>query len=198
MNIILVVLGLIAGGIMGFLLARNKSSASETGFRDQISLGEKEKAALHERVTQQQLQLENAHHQLEEERKITLEQTRQLAQLKTVNENLLEKLQTEKSQLEALQKKFQTEFENIASKILEDKGNKFTEQNKANMDSILTPLKERIMDFEKKVDVTYKTEAAERNSLKGEIKSLVELNKDRKSTRLNSSHSSVSRMPSSA
>src|SRR5204863_3828735 len=48
---------------------------------------------------------------------------------------------------------------------------------KVNLDNILNPLKEKIKDFEQKVEVSYKTEAAERNSLKGEIKSLVELNK---------------------
>ncbi|TAL62428.1 MAG: DNA recombination protein RmuC, partial [Bacteroidetes bacterium] len=54
---------------------------------------------------------------------------------------------------------------------------KFTEQNKTNLDAILNPLKENITRFEKKVDETYKAEASERNSLKGEIKALVTLNK---------------------
>jgi DNA recombination protein RmuC len=36
-----------------------------------------------------------------------------------------------------LQDKFTKEFENLANKILEEKSNKFTEQNKENMKSIL-------------------------------------------------------------
>src|SRR5439155_4695276 len=47
----------------------------------------------------------------------------------------------------------------------------------ANLDIILNPLKEKIKDFEDKVDKTYKAEAAERISLKTEIKILVEQNK---------------------
>jgi len=67
-------------------------------------------------------------------------------------------------------------FENLANKILEEKSNRFTEQNKANLDLILSPLKERIKEFEEKVDRAYKIESGERHTLKGEIKSLIEFN----------------------
>jgi len=82
-----------------------------------------------------------------------------------------------KSELETVHKKYTTEFENIANKILEDKSNKFTEQNKNNLDIILNPLKEKIKDFEEKVDKAYKAESAERITLKTEIKNLIDLNK---------------------
>ena len=177
MNILLIIFGVIAGAAIGFLFSRNKSQLSEKDLLKQISDSEMAKATLSERSTQQKMQLETVITNLEEERKNILDLNWQIAQLKTTNENLAEKLESGKAEMEGLQKKFQTEFENIANKILEDKGTKFTEQNKTNMDIILNPLKEKILDFEKKVDNTYKAEAAERNSLKGEIKSLVELNK---------------------
>lgn len=88
-----------------------------------------------------------------------------------------EKINEQKSEIENLQKKLVSEFENIANKILDEKSQKFTEQNKTNLDTILNPLKERIKDFETKVDTAYKTESAERTTLKAEIKQLVELNK---------------------
>jgi DNA recombination protein RmuC len=40
-------------------------------------------------------------------------------------------------------------FENLANKILDEKSNKFTEQNKENMKNILSPLQDKIQLFEK-------------------------------------------------
>ncbi|MBA2584143.1 MAG: DNA recombination protein RmuC [Bacteroidetes bacterium] len=88
-----------------------------------------------------------------------------------------DKLGTQKAEVEQLQEKFNTQFENIANKILEEKSKKFTDQNKVNLDQIITPLRERIKDFEEKVDKTYKAESDERITLKAEIKNLVDLNK---------------------
>lgn len=100
-----------------------------------------------------------------------------LAQMEAERNSFQEKLATQKAELEELQKKFTTEFENIANKLLEEKSKKFTEQNKVNLDVILEPLKEKIKAFEEKVERTYKEESAERITLKAEIKSLVEMNK---------------------
>jgi DNA recombination protein RmuC len=82
-----------------------------------------------------------------------------------------------KAELENINKKYTTEFENIANKILDEKSKKFTDQNKTNIDTILNPLKERIKEFEEKVDKAYKAESAERTTLKAEIKNLIDLNK---------------------
>ncbi len=49
-------------------------------------------------------------------------------------------------------------------------------QRQQAIQELVTPLQTKIRDFEQKVDEVYRTEAAERNSLRGEIKSLVELN----------------------
>jgi DNA recombination protein RmuC len=88
-----------------------------------------------------------------------------------------EKSTTLKSELENINKKYTTEFENIANKILDEKSKKFTDQNKTNLDIILNPLKEKIKDFETKVEKAYKTESDERITLKAEIKNLIDLNK---------------------
>jgi DNA recombination protein RmuC len=73
-----------------------------------------------------------------------------------------------------LQQRFKLEFENIANKVLDEKTLKFTDQNKANMDNILNPLKENIKAFEEKVDKVYKSESDERNVLKGVIAQLMD------------------------
>lgn len=88
-----------------------------------------------------------------------------------------EKYSALKGELENINKKYTTEFENIANKILDEKSKKFTDQNKTNLDIILNPLKERIKDFESKVEKAYKAESDERVTLKAEIKNLIDLNK---------------------
>ena len=85
-------------------------------------------------------------------------------------------IQQEKYVLE-LQQQFKLEFEHVANKILEEKTSKFTLQNKANMDLILSPLKENIKSFEEKVDRVYKAESDERNILKGVISQLMDQSK---------------------
>jgi len=88
-----------------------------------------------------------------------------------------ERLAEQEDYLQQAQQKFKLEFENIANKLLDEKSQKFTEHNRANMDVILSPFKEKLKDFENKVDQVYKAEADERNVLKGVITQLMELNK---------------------
>lgn len=76
-----------------------------------------------------------------------------------------------------IQQKFQLEFQNVASKLLDEKSQKFIETNRTNLDILLNPLKENIKAFEDKVEKVYNMEAAERNTLKGVITQLMDLNK---------------------
>jgi|TARA_B110000208_G_scaffold20840_1_gene26224 DNA recombination protein RmuC len=67
-------------------------------------------------------------------------------------------------------------FRNIANEIFDDKTKKFEANSKANLSSVLSPLQEKISQFEKRVEETYDKESKERFSLAREIKSLQELN----------------------
>ncbi|MFD0766435.1 DNA recombination protein RmuC [Mucilaginibacter lutimaris] len=87
-----------------------------------------------------------------------------------------EKLAEQKEDIENTRKHFQREFENVAEKLLKEKSREFTDVNKISIDTILNPLKENIKAFEEKVDKVYNMEAAERNTLKGVITQLMELN----------------------
>lgn len=64
------------------------------------------------------------------------------------------------------------QFENLASKILEEKSQKFTEQNKTQLDGLLTPFRDQLGDFRKKVDDMHLDEVKDRASLRQEIQSL--------------------------
>jgi len=87
-----------------------------------------------------------------------------------------EKLKEQKADLEHTRQHFQKEFENVAEKLLKEKSREFLDVNKTHLDHILTPLKENIKAFEDKVEKVYNMEAAERNTLKGVITQLMELN----------------------
>jgi DNA recombination protein RmuC len=114
--------------------------------------------------------------ELEVERRNGMELNKKLITAESDYRNLLEKLETQKQEIERLQEKFTVEFKNLANEILEEKSKKFTDQNKISLGEILNPLKDKIVEFEKKVEQTNK-ESIERNtSLKEQILSLKELN----------------------
>jgi DNA recombination protein RmuC len=75
-----------------------------------------------------------------------------------------------------MQTRMAMQFENLAQKIFDDKSGKLTDQNHKQLSTLLDPLKERIKDFEKKVEDTYSQERSERGHLRGEISKLIELN----------------------
>jgi len=173
--------------IIGFLLAWFISSRKQAALRIQSEAIERKLLMTNnESEMQKSVALETLRMKSEELQKIQLELVLQLeiannrgievATLKTVNENLAEKLVNQKSEIENLQKRLTTEFENIASKILKERSDEFTVSNHKNLSEILNPLKERIQLFEKKVDETYDKELRDKISLREEVKKLTELN----------------------
>lgn len=107
-----------------------------------------------------------------EKEELLLENTRQDSELK----NLKSRLEDNQKDLEKLQEKFTKEFENLANKILDEKSNKFTEQNKQNIENILNPLQEKIKLFEDKVEKTHKESIDYHAALRQQIIGLKELN----------------------
>lgn len=83
--------------------------------------------------------------------------------------NLKEKLELQQAETLDLQKKFTTEFENLANKILDEKSTKFTQLNKAQIENILNPLQEKILLFENKVEQTHKESIDHHAALRQQI-----------------------------
>lgn len=80
--------------------------------------------------------------------------------------------QNDQSAKEVIQQQFQL----LAHQIFDEKSKKLDESNQKNLNLLLDPLKERLKDFEKKVEETYAQERTERGVLKGELNKLLELN----------------------
>ena len=152
------VIGLVFGWIIKLLISKNESGRLE----------ERNKF-----LQENNSQTEN---ELGAERDKVLELNSELSSIKADYDNLQKKLAEQKGEIEELQEKFIKEFENLANKIFEEKSSKFTEQNKTNLKEILDPLKERISEFQNKVEETNK-ESIDRNAaLRQQLSSLKEMN----------------------
>lgn len=121
-------------------------------------------------------QLENSNQEKEAIRTEKDSLAIQLSKKEVDFDNLWEKNKEQKEEVEKLQEKFTKEFENLANKILDEKSNKFTEQNKENMKNILTPLQDKIQLFEKKVEDTHKESIDYHAALRQQILGLREMN----------------------
>jgi DNA recombination protein RmuC len=91
-----------------------------------------------------------------------------LAELNAIKEQI----KSEKS----IQEKLGDQFQQISSKFYEEKSNTMTQSSIQSLQLLLNPFKEKIKEFEKKIDDTYGSEKTERNLLRGEISKLIDLN----------------------
>jgi len=170
------IIGLTAGAGLGFLLFRLRLAMQKNSFLEEKTGLEKDRDILHEKLSDQKIAFDKLTAELEVERQKTFEMNAKLARQENENSNLLDKLQNQKSEIEELQKKFTTEFENIAHKILKDNTLEFSQVSHKNMSDILNPLKEKILNFEKKVEDTYQKGLRDQTDLQAELKKLFELN----------------------
>ncbi|MDC1466013.1 DNA recombination protein RmuC [Polaribacter sp.] len=156
---------------------------SKLNFEKDKTALEKEKSTLEERLILLQQSKENTennfiesqialkNNQLEKEKLITTH-ARQDSEIK----NLQIKLTENKGEVEKLNEKFTKEFENLATKILDENSTKFKTQNKESISAILNPLKEKIEGFEKKVTETQEKSIGMHSALREQLGHLKDLN----------------------
>jgi DNA recombination protein RmuC len=135
-------------------------------------------------------QLENVKSVLYEKTELLNQKELQLKQLQDISnsdKSYISKLQTklseqEKSINEKLQmlknseEKIKEQFTLLASKVLDSNSKKISEQNKENLELVLSPMKQQLSEFKKKVEDVYDKEAKDRSALQHELKTLKELN----------------------
>ena len=171
-SIILVFAILIAlsiGFYIGKLLSKTQSNSEKSNLEGQLISQSHQLAELKSSI--QNLQIEKQKTQTEKEELAIL-----LAKKENDFDNLLDRTKEQKEEINQLQEKFSKEFENLANKILEEKTQKFTEQNKENLKNILSPLQDKILHFEKKVEDTHKESIDYHAALRQQIVSLSEMN----------------------
>lgn len=188
LNVLFLLIGVALGALMAWLYFKNQVASGITEsekneldrtineLQNLLTAAERDKAVLQEKISNSVQEVGKLSQQYETERKELTVANNRLAKAEEAFKNMNDKLATQKAEFEEMQKRFATEFENIANKILDEKSKKFTEQNKTNIDGILSPLKEKIEKFEKTVGENYDKELRDRISLKEEVKKLFELN----------------------
>lgn len=169
------VIGL-AGGIILMLIYRLNLSykLQELGSQLNESLTYRKISEEQQKKTEQELQI--LINKLEQKNQELSEKNQRNAELLSQNNYLKERLDLQKQDFEELKKQSKLEFQDLASKIFEEKSQKFTAANKENLDILLKPLGENLNTFKQKVEEVYDKESKQRFSLEEKVKELVELN----------------------
>lgn len=162
MEALFIFLGIAKGLFIGWLVFRNRS-------RTQL-------AVMQERVVAAQAEVATYRTARSEAEQRILTLTAELAALATERTGLNEKLSAQKDEIAALHQRLTAEFKALAGEILDDKSKKFTEQNMVNLKGVLDPLRDRILEFEKKVKDAYDAEMREKHFLRKEVEQLMKLN----------------------
>ena len=181
--ILFVIVSLLSGIILGWLLQnakinplKAKLQEAERGMMEKTS----DLASL-QRLEMEKMELLKKHiadleQQLITEREKNFQLGGKLAKAEEQNLSLTDKLTQQKQEVEDISKKFLTEFENLAGRILKQNTTDFTLSNQKNISDILNPLKEKITAFEKQVHETYEKGIKDQTDLKAELKKLQDLN----------------------
>lgn len=172
-TLVLGLLALLAGAGLGWLLAG------------------RQKAVLEERARALEAQLQEARAALADAGRKADEQVRELtatldaragklgeleAALEAARRNKVENDARLNAVIADARQQLTDNFKALASQILDDKTAKFTATNEAKLNELLNPLKERLKEFQGKVEETHLNDVRERSSLKQELKRLMELN----------------------
>lgn len=159
MEIVYILIGIIAGSLIGYLIATRKTTMLHT----QLVMQQEQNHELLRTNQQQATQLSTSR--------------QELAIAQTEKKALEERLQNQKQEIEALHKQFNLEFENIANRIFQQKAENFNRLSTENLTNLLKPFGDNLKEFRHQVAEAYDKESKQRFSLEERIKELVLLNK---------------------
>ena len=156
--------------------------------REQLDTAREEKSQLAERASRVLV--------LESEATLTEEKLgeaqREITRLSAEVASLTSKLEGEVKQseeklqlLSEAKTQLSDQFKSLASEILEDKSKRFTEQNQTNINQLLEPLKNKISEFQGKVEEVYVQEGKDRSALAEQVKQMLQLNQQLSQDTLN-------------
>jgi DNA recombination protein RmuC len=172
-ELLIIVTGFVLLGAIGFLYYQLKGHGAGMENAEALTT---EKRVLEERARMLEEQVNLLSATLREKESHILEISGTVSRKEAELKALQDKYAEYRIEVDKLQDKFKVEFKNLANEILEEKTQKFTDQNKTRLDEILKPLGEKIREFEKKVEETYDKESKQRFSLEKEVRNLAELN----------------------
>lgn len=68
------------------------------------------------------------------------------------------------------------QFKALANEIFDEKSQRFTQQNQQNIGALLDPVRQRLGDFQQKIEQFYDSEGKQRSALSEQVRQLLELN----------------------
>lgn len=168
-GLISLLLGLAVGAGAIWLVLRERIAALETRTNSE---GRIEVVQLNERIRA----LQDDVARLAAEKEHLAGQRDHLAAEQQRLSNRVAELGTTLESERAMQENLTDRFKALASDILEDKSRRFTEQNQANLNQLLEPLKVKITEFQGKVQEVYFQEGKDRSALAEQVRQLMSLN----------------------
>jgi DNA recombination protein RmuC len=171
LGLLFLLIGLFAGGLGGWIAAKLRFQGN--AFSQEDIDAQYVHRSLYQQLEQQSDAQREDLFELQEVYRMASEKA---ARLEQANLQLEDSLRHQKEESVQLQQRFQSEFENLANRLLEEKSRKFTAQNHQQLDQLLSPLRERIKTFEEGIEKRFLEETRDRISLKKEIEGLRALN----------------------
>lgn len=176
------IIAFLAGGLLGWLLARMgrdkdfvPRSQAEL-LQHELSQSRQELAATRTRAEQWEQRVQEL---LAESRQLTAllrESEGSLQRTREENRQIHIRLQEQQQSLEQVGKKFESEFQVLAQRILDEKTKLFTQSQESNLGQLLNPLRDQLKTFKEEFESRYKHESNERISLREQIRHMLDLN----------------------
>lgn len=178
MEILLFLLGAAISFALTWIILNKRFTQSSKASEEQLQQVQNELSFASRQAEAVQQTVDELKDELRQERQKAEGLGSELASARTAYASLKEKLDEQKQEVEKLNEKFSAEFKNLANEIFEEKSKKFTTQNKENLGELLSPLREKIAEFQKKVEDSH-TAGEKRSAALGEqLKHLKELNQE--------------------
>ena len=154
-------------------VTQHQSQLAELEARLKSKTDDYQKALLTLAVTKEKLgQLENEQKNYQQLQGQLLASKTENAELQTRWEEQGRHASEKIALLQGAEAQLKTQFENLATKIFEERSQQFSEQNKTSLEHIVDPIKAQLSDFKQRVETVYDNETKDRISLREEIVSL--------------------------
>jgi DNA recombination protein RmuC len=151
--------GLLAGVVIAVILSWYFSRRATLAERSRLA---PEKTELEQKLEASNLDL----HEAEQEKAVLLAR----------GEEREKNFQSQIQQLEQAEKRLSEHFERLAGKIFEERSEKFSDLNRKQLDTLLSPLQEKLTEFRNTVTETHKHETAQHEVLQAKLRELERLN----------------------
>ena len=183
-----VLLLLLSGAVLGvavvLLRGMGREAAATDAARERFEAALAAERTLHaERLEAARADLDQSMAERDRLRGELRELAEQAAELRETKARLEERGESQRrhdqerlQELENARKRMSEEFQNLANRILEEKGKALNEQGRSSLDALLKPVREQLDGFRRKVEEVHLSDTRERASLREQLEMLKQLN----------------------